>query len=107
MVPSQALAWGAARAFVTATETGAHLIWVSEQVRTLFGPDYQRALAQTRHRVVNRRNYDAVLTEADAWRLRLERALEKRPQLLDSLRDVFVEADARLSSSVPNWLGNC
>ncbi|GAA2522280.1 hypothetical protein [Pilimelia columellifera] len=104
MFPPQAIAWSAARAFVTATETGAHLLWMSDQIRQLLGPDYQRALAQTRHRVVNPRSYDARLTEADSWRIRIERALERRPHIHPALRELVAEADSRLSSACPGWL---
>ncbi|GGK18502.1 hypothetical protein GCM10010124_08880 [Pilimelia terevasa] len=105
MTTPPALAWGAARAFVTASETGAHYVWLVEQVNRLLGPDYRRALAQTRHRVVYPRHYDARLTEADAWRIRLERVLERRPHLVGELRELFVQVDSRLASSVPDWRG--
>lgn len=97
------LAWCAARAFVTACETGAHYVWLADQVGEMLGPDYRRALAQTRHRVVHPRSYDARLTEGDAWRVRLERVLERRPYLTEPLRALFRQADARLAQALPDW----
>ncbi|HEX5740544.1 MAG TPA: hypothetical protein VFY17_03195 [Pilimelia sp.] len=91
------LAWAAARAFVTACETGTHYVWLQGRVTSLLGPEYQRALTRSRHRVVNPRHYDARLLEADIWRHRLTRTLERRPELAEALRDLYVEADTRLS----------
>ncbi|GGJ82841.1 hypothetical protein GCM10010123_10630 [Pilimelia anulata] len=99
-----ALAWNAARVFVTACETGAHYVWLVDRIADVLGPEYRRALIQTRHRVVNPRCYDARLTEADAWRIRLERALERRPGAVAELRELFIQADARLAAhSDPHW----
>ncbi|HYN95338.1 MAG TPA: hypothetical protein VES42_15940 [Pilimelia sp.] len=97
------LTWDGARAFVTASATDAHFVWLSEQVRGVLGPAHQRALADTRRRLQRPSRQDARQVEAGTWRARLEETLQQQPELAEPLRRLVAEAFARGTRHRPQW----
>jgi hypothetical protein len=97
------LAWDAARAFVTASESESHFGWLSEQVRGLLGPAYQEALAGTRHRLMRPARLDAREVESGTWRVRFEDLLRQRPDVARPLKVLVTETTARVGRSSPYW----
>jgi hypothetical protein len=97
------LAWDAARAFVTASESPGSFGWLSEQVGGLLGPAYQEALAGTRDRLAQPPRLDTREIESGTWRVRIEDLLRERPDLAAPLKALVTEAASRTRRTVPYW----
>lgn len=100
------LAWDAARAMVTACGSDQHFAWLSEQVRQLLGPDYQRSLADTRHRLTGTARAEGRHVEAGAWRVRFDDLLRHHPSLAEPLHALITQLTTRLSRQTPHWPAN-
>ncbi len=99
------LAWDAARAFVSAVDSDGVYFWLIDRIGELLGGEYQRALSETRTRVLWPQRPDAVSVETGTWRVRLEDALRTRPELVGALRDLVDDLSAKLSAPYwPAWL---
>jgi hypothetical protein len=96
------LAWDAARVIVHTSESHAHFVWLSEQVRLLLGPSFQQGLADTRHRLI-RPEPDARRAETGVWRVRIDELLRRRPDLAPRLRRLVREAGGRQTRPGPYW----
>jgi hypothetical protein len=102
MVQHPRLAWDAARIVVSTSESHAHFVWFSDQVRLLLGPSYQQGLADTRHRLIQPEPH-ARHVETGAWRLRFDELLRARPDLANPLRRLVNEAGGRQVRPGPYW----
>jgi hypothetical protein len=83
------LAFEGARVFVEAAQRDAYW-WLSDVVGVHLGPMYALKLAETRLRLARE---EAELSEAGAWRARLEELMTQRPDLV-SLVTQMVEGSA-------------
>lgn len=97
------LAWDTAQAFVTACESGSHFVWLSGRVRDLLGAPVQRALAETRHRLVRPTRLDARHVEARTWQAQVDELLQGQPELGTPLQALVTEATAKLARPLPYW----
>jgi hypothetical protein len=97
------LAWDGARVLVAISESDAHFVWLSGEVRALLGVAYQRALAETRMRLRAAEPAGAAHAEAGTWRVRLEDLLRRRPELTAPLQELVATATARLPRRPSQW----
>jgi hypothetical protein len=82
------VAYDTARAIVSVAVHGDRdsLARLAARVGELFGPEYRRALLDTRRSVVVLGRPDMPMVETGVWRVRLEDLLRARPQLAEEMR---------------------
>jgi hypothetical protein len=86
------LAFMGARVFVEAAQCDAYW-WLSDVVNIHLGPMYALKLAETRLRLVRE---EAGMSEAGAWRARLDELLEQQPGLAPLVTQMVEGSVSRL-----------
>ncbi|MEJ3745042.1 hypothetical protein WEI85_17315 [Actinomycetes bacterium KLBMP 9797] len=92
------LAFDGARGFVAGVECDGVYPWLRRRVAELLGPAYGEALADSRRLVLALERDDAPLVEAAKWRVRLEDALRRRPELAPDLLALAADLAFRMTA---------
>jgi hypothetical protein len=103
IVHHQRLAWDCARAFTAVVEDDLGYHWLSGELRTVLGPDYELALSDSHARLRYSTRPDAMSAETGLWRARIEDALRQRPELAPALDALARDAGQRAR---PTWLSD-
>jgi hypothetical protein len=93
------VAYDAARAVVSVASADdvKLLTWFATRVCDLLGPAYRRALMETRYKLIDPARPETPMVETGVWRVRLEDFLRARPELIEDLRVLAVDAATRLT----------
>jgi hypothetical protein len=92
------VAWDGAQALISTCELPADFRWVSERVGELLGPQYEDALYRSMLHLRAPDREDVREVELGVWRVRIQDALQARPDLMAPLAALVTETKHRLAA---------
>jgi hypothetical protein len=95
----QRIAWDGARAIVRACADRDWAVWFANWFNTQAGPPFGQLVMECRARLTAVYGYEAAALETGIWRVRLEDLMAQRPDLVEPLTAIVLDAAARLRTA--------
>jgi hypothetical protein len=93
------VAWDGARTIVHACADGNWAVWFANWINAQAGPPFGQLVMDSRARLAAGYGYEAAALEAGMWRVRLSDLMRERPDLIEPLAAIVLDAAGRMRSA--------